>query len=329
MVGTPRSVQLTCCIAIGCLLLLLLVPALYFGLSSFSSLIAPRDSENLQPITPPAWTTTTQHSSVPRGSCVVWGDPHVKVFDVARLNSALPVTFLENGDFWLVKTDSVWIQGRFEATTWRNGLASMHGVAVGGPFLNNHKIIIGPRSGKVYYNNQQILASLSSTFASPGHRVRATYREREVRLDNNAVERVATIELSLPQNIWLRVNRWDKHVDADIHMNPIAGQDGVCGNFNRNVTDDTKALIQQRVPGQAHVPDNQRLFPKTVFNTDTPEPYSPTDCDQQLLAQATENCRAANRDVSEAIRSACVLDVCRYGMQYANQDAATLKMAGR
>jgi hypothetical protein len=332
--------QCAWCLGVGCLALLLIVPLFWWWSSQGLAPVhnPPAQSSLFNPTLPPtpgspapAPPTTPTVVTTPKPLCVIWGDPHVKVFDSGKLNSALPVTFLLNGDYWLVRSNDIWIQGRYEAATWDNGLASLHGIAVGGPFLGSHndKIIVGPRSGKVYYNNQEILGSLPGQFTSPrgAAHFRAIYQENVVQLDNNVQQRVPGIDLHLPRGVVIRVNRWPRHIDAIIRMTKVAGQDGACGNFNGNYHDDTKELIERRVP--QHVPSAKNLFPPAVFNTAAPAPYTVQDCDQQLLKKATSHCQAANKNAGQALVSACVLDVCRNGMQMVNEGAATVKMAGR
>jgi hypothetical protein len=302
MVTTGGYTQIFCCCGIG-LLLLLLLPVLWFFLSSSSTTTPPGP--------PPLG---------PRGKCLLWGDPHVKVFDQRALADALPVTFLENGDYWLVKSRNVWIQGRYEATEWTNGKASLHGIAIGGPFLHGNKIIVGPKSGKVYYNNQQILVNLPSTFSQP-NLFHAEYHDRGVRLDSNMKEELWFVKLSLPGGMTIVVNRWAKHIDAEITMNQLPHQDGHCGNFNGILEDDTKDQILIRVPGQVARPHN--LFPPTHFNEERPTPYHIQDCKPETFRKAQRLCREDDRQVDKALIEACVLDVCMNGYRYAAEDAAT------
>merc|ERR1712187_123783 len=67
------------------------------------------------------------------GSCIVWGDPHILTFDAhgkrlmqhphreaffrTRNWKLDEVTVTDEGTFWLVRSDDVHIQGRYEANT--------------------------------------------------------------------------------------------------------------------------------------------------------------------------------------------------------------------
>jgi len=56
----------------------------------------------------------------------------------------------------------------------------------------------------------------------------------------------------------LTFNRWDSHVDARITMRrQVGGQDGLCGNFNGDIADDTTELIMAR---GAEVSADESLF---------------------------------------------------------------------
>jgi hypothetical protein len=260
----------------------------------------------------------------PRANCLLWGDPHVKAFDLPdNLMDGLPIPYLNNGDYWLVKSNMVWIQGRFEASEWQNGVAAAHGIAIGGPFMQNNTLLVGPKAGKVYFNSQQILQDVPSTFSVPGT-IDARYNKRVVRLDDGTRKVMLQVDLKLPMDVRIIVNRWRKHIDVDIAMNqPPRGihQDGYCGNHNGLAEDDTFQLITARIGA---VRRRDLLFPPQSFNMEKAKPKSLRDCKPEVMRQGHELCAALNKHTGEAVTQACLFDVCFQGLQYAAENAATV-----
>merc|ERR1719203_2644399 len=72
---------------------------------------------------------TTAAPPAPRGVCLFWGDPHVLTFDGAR------PSFYGFGEFWIVRSDELEIQGRYMGTKYTHGLSATNAVVVGGPAM--------------------------------------------------------------------------------------------------------------------------------------------------------------------------------------------------
>merc|ERR1719254_30005 len=72
-------------------------------------------------------TTTTTYCA-PK-TCLVYGDPHINTFDGEHAN------YYTAGEYWIVRSATVSIQGQYAATAATNGLAVTKKIAIGGPFL--------------------------------------------------------------------------------------------------------------------------------------------------------------------------------------------------
>merc|ERR1719394_489902 len=85
---------------------------------------------------PPIPTTTAREITTwppqgPQGTCKVFGDPHVLTFDGSH------ASFYSQGEYWIVKSSTVWIQGRYMPTAVTNGLSVTKEISIGGPFLDS------------------------------------------------------------------------------------------------------------------------------------------------------------------------------------------------
>merc|ERR1719188_1151751 len=90
------------------------------------------------------------------GTCLVWGDPHILTFDRKR------VDFYTQGEYWIVKSTTVHIQGLYRPTHATSGLSVMKQIAFGGPFMQGHKLIVGATTAS--WDGQLILAGFPSNF---------------------------------------------------------------------------------------------------------------------------------------------------------------------
>merc|ERR1712187_601596 len=58
---------------------------------------------------------------------------------------------------------------------------------------------------------------------------------------------MGAIDVNLPNGVQLTINRWISMLEVKIDMCLEEGQDGQCGNFNGDVTDDSEAQILTRI----------------------------------------------------------------------------------
>mmetsp|Transcript_65864 Transcript_65864/g.190840 ORF Transcript_65864/g.190840 Transcript_65864/m.190840 type:complete len:467 (+) Transcript_65864:119-1519(+) len=259
--------------------------------------------------------TPTPLPPIPGGlpkSCLIWGDPHVLTFDGARAD------FLGQSESWIVKSSKVWIQGRFKATPFTNGLAATDAIAIGGPFLQGNKLIIPAlNTGPITWNHRPILTDFPSSFDADGlGDIR--YNDQGSLVDsamNNIDRRI--VHASLPENVHIQVMRWSHHVNVRITMPRQPGQDGCCGNFDGDISNDSADSIQARVG--LMVPEDQLLFNTRIDYRPAPPP---APCTGAKRSNARARCQAERPGISGAELDACIFDVCVAGDRYAAQDAA-------
>jgi hypothetical protein len=204
-------------------------------------------------------------------------------------------------------------------------------LAVGGPFLHNHTLIIEPMDGgKVFWDGKQILQDFPSEFLLKGF-VRVNFNSSDEHIDD--AQRnfpTQTVKARLPRLVHLTVNRWAKHIDAIIRMvQQPDGQDGHCGNFNGDPDDDTLELIGKRAG--APVPAEASLFPpRNESGSVSPAPEKNAtlaDCPSETKVKAQSLCRVAfsgTTDRAQEQVAACIFDVCFGGKEFAEEDAATV-----
>mmetsp|Transcript_67993 Transcript_67993/g.195177 ORF Transcript_67993/g.195177 Transcript_67993/m.195177 type:complete len:417 (-) Transcript_67993:307-1557(-) len=263
----------------------------------------------------PAPTTTMKAVVDPQPQakeCVFWGDPHVVTFDGGR------PSFYGDGEYWIVRNDLVKIQGRFMGTKYTFGLAATQKVAVGGPFIGNHVIEVEPMEkefgGSILVDGEPVLAQYGTY--SVGGVATLTYDGVGELPDMAASQWTKNIvHMYLPQGVSLTVYRWGNYLDLRIKMPPLrGGQDGSCGNFNGDATDDTTAEIFKRIG--ARVGTSDMLFSKRAEVSFTVEEMQMLreHCSPQMIVEGELECRKElGQNASTTQVNACVFDVC-FGM---------------
>jgi len=255
------------------------------------------------------------------GECTFWGDPHVKTFDGGSPG------FYGEGEFYIVKSDTVIIQGRYMGTSWTAGLAATNSIAVGGPFLAGHVIVVGCLDAGDITVDDKSITEFPSTYRLPDVDSTISYGAEGNVVDNATSSwEKHVVNMSLPLGVRLEVFRWSNYLDLRLTMSRQPNQDGSCSNFNGDAADDTTELIFSRIG--ARVPRGELLFKARA-------PLAWTDTEEKLLgacpdatkARARTECRgdlalsSFRGNPSQMEMNLCMLDIC-YG-----KNAHTLSMA--
>jgi len=241
------------------------------------------------------------------GVCLLWGDPHVMTFDGTRAD------YYSSGEYWIVKSDSLWIQGRYVPTDFTNGLAVTKTIAIGGPVLKGNKLIIAPTY--TTWNNARVLTGFPSTFERP-HLLHMAYDNVGALVDeaqDASQKHIVHVKIfdDTPEGIMVQVNRWlqsegNEYINVKITMRSQPGQDGHCGNFNGDPADDDRMQVRKRT-GAGGVAQAQLLF-KTRTPVTMADRPDINDCPTAKLNAAKADCKA--RFGGESPPMACLTDYC-------------------
>eukprot|EP00930_Biecheleria_cincta_P100775 TRINITY_DN923_c0_g1_i10.p1 TRINITY_DN923_c0_g1~~TRINITY_DN923_c0_g1_i10.p1 ORF type:complete len:593 (+),score=99.63 TRINITY_DN923_c0_g1_i10:49-1779(+) len=242
------------------------------------------------------------------GSCSLWGDPHIFTFDHSRL------VFYSEGDFWVVKSPTISIQGRFQATDWtkkndNTDYSSMTGVVVGGQFMQGHKIEIGSADmGKITCNGQEILHYFGTVKCGPA----TLYYNQQGELVDSAMAFLPhkVVHMTLPNNVVMQVNRWPNFINAKITMQQESGQEGICGDFNGVKKAGFQAGKELHAKWGFGVPREDLLFPSAI-PLHVPEKLpSSKRCSDEKRQKATQICHVEAAHAAGWSFAECLGDVC-------------------
>jgi len=256
------------------------------------------------------------------GECLMWGDPHIKTFDGGR------PSFYGEGEYWIIKSRQVWIQGRYLATPYTEGLSAVNKVIVGGPFLQGHKIAVGTvESGDFTVDGASICSNFPCSYQL-GNLASITYNSFGELPDpegtaqgQSGAKRVVTIQL--PLRVRLQIFRWNNYLDLRLIVPNSLGVDGTCGNFNGNPADDSSTAIMER--GMARVKPSENMFQHSAIArwTDTDEKLMGL-CQPDKMARAQTFCHGVFEGSGTALQhKSCQLDYCwgdnHHALKYAKE----------
>jgi len=306
MVMVPTKIGSNWCYCVIIVPLILLLLWLLLPLMS-------SDTTTTTPIviipTPPILNDeTTTPPPAPKKSCDIYGDPHAMTFD------GLHSDYYTSGEFWLVKSTTVWVQGKYSPTHATNGLAVTKQVGVAGSFLHGHKLIIGEEHAT--WDGTPILTTFPSQFQDPQGLVNIVYNNvGQLLQPGREGKSLHVVHVSLPGGMTMQINRWNeagegRYINTKITMSQQPQQDGQCGNFNGNPADDARLLVKARL-GMGGVPAQDLIFPgpKTPINQEL------ESCPDATLVSAHEACKAVTHSFWPHME--CLVTVCNGGQAVA------------
>jgi len=241
-------------------------------------------------------------------SCTLWGDPHIFTFDHSRL------VFYSEGDFWIVKSPSLGVQGRFQATDWtkkndKTDYSSMTEIIVSGPLIQHHKVMVGAmEGGSIFCDGQTVLHNFGT----------AKCGDATVRFDNagQLVDSAMAflphkvVHIYLPNGVELQVNRWPNFINAKITMTPLEQQTGICGDFDGHSKQGLQAGKELHARFGYGVPSHELLFSDSIpLHIPTARPSSKR-CSPEKRAKAHSICQQEAASAPGWSVAECLGDVC-------------------
>jgi len=182
----------------------------------------------------------------PKKTCIVYGDPHCNTFD-GKHND-----YYTSGEFWIIKSSRVKIQGKYMPTRITRGLSVTKEVSVGGPFLQGHILMVSATSAK--WDGQEMLTTFPATFKDSDNLIEVTYNDHGKILQPHRElgKHLKVMHITLPEGVFLQINQWTNpeegfFINVMVEMASLPDLDGHCGNFNGNADDDDRLAIRSRL----------------------------------------------------------------------------------
>jgi len=253
----------------------------------------------------------------------MWGDPHIISFDQVGTDKSQALSFYGDGDFWIVKSATVHIQGRFEGTKYTEGLAATNRIVVGGPFLHGNKIEVGTReSGVLLVNGKPVIPHFPGSYSGDAFTLHYDSQGKIPDVIPEGNEK-RIVHMDLPLGVRVSVFQWSNYMDVQIEMSAQPGQDGVCGNFNGNHGDDTTQSVIQRIGARVRPAETLLSGQARIDFTPEMEKMMAAECQAATRASSQATCSKLLSWAPGNMVKACTFDMC-FGMNvHARRHAKT------
>merc|ERR1719336_2814028 len=226
------------------------------------------------------------------------------------------------GEYWIVKSKQISIQGRYLPTRMTNGLAVSKTLAIGGALLKGRKIFISADSASC--DGQPILTGFPSSWSIPNVADLQSNGQGSTMQKGRAGKALHVVHIKIldgtPEGIVIQVNRWTEpgeghYINIRITMHAQPGQDGHCGNFNGNPADDERTQVRARL-GKTGVPPGELLF-KTKTPVVQGNRPNINDAPAEKLESCKSLCKAKEHKFIPSM--ACLIDCCFGGKGFAEE----------
>lgn len=177
------------------------------------------------------------------------GDPHIKPFDRTGRDDL----FVEWGDYWIVKSDTIWIQGRYIGDDRYGGKSWVKEVAISDP--SGHNLVhMSSKDKKIltfdgaFVKFEKSQGHLAGEWSSRAHADLYT---------------VTFPKIDKMDGVMVLLYRHNKEIDMVVQMYQDKGQTGHCGNFDKKDDGDDNPSTSAKVDSAELLFDRKRWNPRT------------------------------------------------------------------